>query len=176
MQLIKNLMISDEMTEFRQSALENHRGLLFLTSEDGRDWYESQAEFSPDTVKIAFNSQNIILGVQRDVSMLWPVELSVAELDGGDVPEGINHYGEWQFVDGKIIPRVYTDEERKARTARQRNALIAGVTPDAIVLQDLLDTGEITEAQNARLTAFKNYRIQLWQVDLLDPVWPPIPA
>ncbi|MDC9597213.1 hypothetical protein [Xenorhabdus anantnagensis] len=58
-----------------------------------------------------FDSAGVIRSLSFDVSALFPDGLSIAEADKNSVPEGINIYGDWQYRNGKIIPRAYTPEE-----------------------------------------------------------------
>ncbi|UUF23017.1 hypothetical protein NQB69_15765 [Escherichia coli] len=52
----------------------------YLMSEDGQDWYECQKLFSPDTVKVVYDNSNVIISFSQDVSSLFPVNASVAEV------------------------------------------------------------------------------------------------
>lgn len=58
-----------------------------------------------------FNSNGVIISMSEDVSALWPVDHSVAEVSAGDVPDGINISGNWMFDGKNIVPRTYTAEE-----------------------------------------------------------------
>lgn len=80
---------------------------LFLESEDGQDWYESQRKFSDHTVKIMYDQNGIIRSVvdypvaQRGntlaVSMFFPENMSVAEINTA-LPEGFElDSGKWVF-------------------------------------------------------------------------------
>ena len=53
----------------------------FFISEDGRDWYKSQADFLPDTLKIAYDEAGIIRSISNDVSSIYPRGFSVVEVD-----------------------------------------------------------------------------------------------
>ncbi|XOQ12216.1 MAG: hypothetical protein ACFWUK_25865 [Serratia liquefaciens] len=58
------------------------RGLnvQFLKSDSGEDWYQCQKLFAKDTVKIAFDDRGVICSYSEDISSLWPINLSVAEV------------------------------------------------------------------------------------------------
>ncbi|HEL8021298.1 TPA: tail fiber assembly protein, partial [Escherichia coli] len=72
-----------------------------LISEDGHDWYECQKLFSEETYKIAYDSDNIIRSISGDVSSLFPVNLSVAEVE--TLPEGCDISGRWKYDNGGIV-------------------------------------------------------------------------
>ncbi|TBM02504.1 tail fiber assembly protein, partial [Hafnia paralvei] len=90
LQIIRNFKVVAAPNNRQPTKRETDLGVIFLESQDGQDWYECQASFSDDTVKIMYDSTGVIMAVvdkpvpQRGnvyaVSMLWPVEMSVAEV------------------------------------------------------------------------------------------------
>ncbi|XJE56489.1 tail assembly chaperone [Enterobacter cloacae subsp. dissolvens] len=124
-----------------------------LSSEDGRDWYESQALFDPNNLKIEFDSDGIITRMSMDVSELWPADRSVADVAPDNVPEGINEKGGWRFDGKKIVP-VPVDYVAEAEFTRTNYMSKAN---DAIApLQDAVDLGIATDAEAALLLEWKN--------------------
>lgn len=93
-QNIKNFRLIDAPVNRDKTQAEINIGAYFLESDDGQDWYECQSLFSDDTAKIMYDHEGVIWGVvnkpvpQRgntySVSMLWPVNMSVAEIDAAD--------------------------------------------------------------------------------------------
>lgn len=91
---------------------ESVNSIQFLLSEDGLDWYECQALFADDTIKIMYDQNGVIVSVVDKpvpsrgntlaVSMFNPSGRSVAEVKS--LPEG---FAVGQFIyDGvNIIPR-----------------------------------------------------------------------
>ncbi|MCP6259269.1 tail fiber assembly protein, partial [Klebsiella pneumoniae] len=75
-------------------------GVVFLRDENGNDWYECQKFFHENTIKIVYDSDNIVVSISNDVSTLWPVGASVAEIE--ILPEGVDINGNWMF-DGKNV-------------------------------------------------------------------------
>ncbi|MCW7447482.1 hypothetical protein OHD41_26715 [Escherichia coli] len=45
-------------------------GAMYLKSEDGQDWYECQALFSPETLKVVYDSRGVITGYGKDTALL----------------------------------------------------------------------------------------------------------
>ncbi|MCT6468802.1 tail fiber assembly protein [Escherichia coli] len=56
-----------------------------------------------------YDSEGIVKSITRDVSTLFPVSCSVAEV--ASIPEGIDIYGGWVYSDGKVSARQYTRSE-----------------------------------------------------------------
>src|SRR5690606_10939407 len=102
-----------------EQLIEQFRGAggeaLFMMSDEGEEWYSSQQLFSDDTIKIAYDADNIICSVvdrpdadgKYDVSLLVPVNLSVTEISPEDYPDGVTLDGTWK-CDGLS---VWRDEE-----------------------------------------------------------------
>ena len=82
-------------------------GVLFLLDENGNDWYECQKLFSECTKVIAYDSNNIVVSITDDASTLWPIGLSVAEVDS--LPEDVDINGGWVFRDNSVVKRIYSD-------------------------------------------------------------------
>lgn len=151
-------------------------GVLFLQDEDGQDWYGSQQAFSPETVKIAYNSDGVICSSYSDVSMLWPVDLSVAEIEPSKIPDGFSMDGNWIFDGADIKVRTFTKSEQIALATTKRTNLIALATTVIAPLQDAVDLNDATETEVSKLNAWKAYRISLNRVDTGNPVWPVPPS
>ncbi|EDM3984945.1 phage tail protein, partial [Salmonella enterica subsp. enterica serovar Infantis] len=92
-------------------------GAAHLKSEDGRDWYECQKLFSPDTIKVEYDNNGIITCISRDVSGFWPVGKSVAEVPDTKENRRADISGRWGFDGTDIIDLMTADKarEQKAR-------------------------------------------------------------
>lgn len=84
-------------------ALNKQHGVLFLFDENGNEWYESQKLFSENTLKIAYDSNGVIRSISKDVSMLWPNGLSVAEVSIDEKTDLIDISGGWRYENGEVI-------------------------------------------------------------------------
>lgn len=95
----------------------------YLISEDGRDWYQCAALFSPDTVKFCYDSNGTVKCITRgdDFRLMWPVNMSVAELPAEMLPEKFDISGRWKF-DGEQIIDTLTREEAMARKMAEISA------------------------------------------------------
>lgn len=147
-----------------------------LTSENGFDWYESQALFSPEKLKFEFDSEGVITRISMDVSRLWPAERSVADMDLTDVPAGINEKGEWRFDGEKIvaIPVDYVAIAENKKTSR-----LAYASEKIAILTDSLELRRSKEGDESLLKSWRIYRLNLNDVDTsLAPKieWPVCPS
>lgn len=150
--------------------------ILFLEDENGRDWYESQKDFESETLKVVFGSSGVIVSMSYDVSTLWPVGNSVAEIAAKDVPEGISTDGKWLYKDGGVVP---VSIDHLAVAASQRDSEMAKVTSNIALLEEAQDDGDITEAEKVKLSAFREYRTALRRLDISkapDINWPIAPV
>ncbi|HFW3091523.1 TPA: DUF4376 domain-containing protein [Salmonella enterica subsp. enterica serovar Reading] len=97
------------------------RGAKFFKSEDGYDWYECQKLFSPDTIKIAINSDGVIVATGKDVSGFWPGGKSIAEVPNTTANRRVDTSGRWGF-DGTNIIDLMTPEKAREQKTREIDA------------------------------------------------------
>lgn len=161
---IKNFRLIDAPVSRGKTQAEINIGAYFLKSEDGQGWYECQSLFSDDTAKIMYDPEGVIWGVvnqpvpQRGntyaVSMLWPVNMSVAEIDAADCPDDCRGDGSWLYRDGKVLP-VPVDYQAKAETTRQK--LLDAANSAIADWRTELALGEISDDDKASLTKWMAY-------------------
>lgn len=174
-QNIKNFRLIDDPVSRGKTQAEINIGAYFLESEDGQDWYECQSLFSDDTAKIMYDPEGVIWGVvnqpvpQRGntyaVSMLWPVNMSVAEIDAADCPDDCRGDGSWLYRDGKVLP-VPVDYQAKAETTRQK---LLNDADNAIKdWRTELTLGIISDENKAALILWMNYINALKSLELTD--------
>lgn len=151
-------------------------GVSFLKDENGQDWYEAQRDFDKDKLKIVYSFDGIIRSADYDISALWPADMSIAEIETKDVPEGFSINGEW-FFDGEKITPVPVDHLATAKLERQS---LLNEASDAIApLRDAEELGIATEDELAALTLWKRYRVMLNRLDISsapDIEWPEKPV
>ncbi|EAR4688858.1 tail fiber assembly protein [Salmonella enterica] len=174
-QNIKNFRLIDAPVNRDKTQAEINIGAYFLESDDGQDWYECQSLFSDDTAKIMYDPEGIIWGVVNNpvpqrgntyaVSMLWPVNMSVAETDVADCPEDCRGDGSWLYRDGKVLP-VPVDYQAKAEVARQK--LLNDANSTIADWRTELALGEISDDNKASLTKWMSYIKALKALDLTD--------
>ncbi|ECG5641239.1 tail fiber assembly protein [Salmonella enterica subsp. enterica serovar Poona] len=172
---IKTFRLIDAPVNRGKTQSEINIGAYFLESEDGQDWYECQSLFSDDTAKIMYDHEGVIWSVvnkpvpQRGntyaVSMLWPVNMSVAEIDAADCPDDCRGDGSWLYRDGKVLP-VPVDYQAKAETTRQK---LLNDADNAIKdWRTELTLGIISDENKAALILWMNYINALKSLELTD--------
>ncbi len=173
MQHIKNLK------RYTPEELFLGENVIYLQDENGIDWYAAQKLFSPDTVKLAYDESGIICAINSDVSMLWPIGLSVIELNPTKLPKRCLANGEWVFDGKKVSPRIYSTEEMMERAEARKNELLASAGKAVAPLQDAVDLGMAMEEEIVQLKLWKTYRVQLSRINpqsAPDIDWPVAPS
>ena len=169
---MRNFVISTPETE-EEHFLAKH-GAIILRDDHGREWYSSQALFSAETVKVMYDSDNIVKAITADVSTLFPHMHSVAEIV--DLPDGADIHGGWVYSDGEIVARKYSSDELVAAANDQKSHLREIADPEIAWRQDAVDAGIATDEETAALIEWKKYRVLLMRVDTAKPIWPTPPG
>lgn len=180
MQNIKDFKIVESTPELL-AEFNNNTSVLFLQSESGLNWYAAQKLFSDDTVKIQYDSTGIIRAVvdapvlQRGnvyaVSMLWPLNMSVAEIAVADYPSGVTLDGTWKFAEE--TQSIYQDANivaanTLAANTAQFNALLRACTDAAFPLQAAITLGVATAEQQTALAELQQYAVDLTNPAIVD--------
>lgn len=152
--------------------------IIFLRDSNGELWHEAQYQFSNETLKIAFDENGVIIMYSEDATLLNPVNCAVAEVNKKNVPAQLDESQGWIYRGGKIIPRVYTNEEYIAQAEILKQELMATAFSTIAPLQDAVEIDEATDAEVSLLKEWKKYRVLLNRVDTSiapDIVWPEVP-
>lgn len=117
-------------------------GVLYLMDINGLDWYSSQKLFEKQ-YKFSVDTDGYVKAISEDVSGLWPIGMSVYEVD--EVPVDIKTKI-YKYIDNIFVDA--TNYEQKARQIRDkiRNKLNIFLLP-ASTFKDVL----ITDAQKEDL-------------------------
>lgn len=99
-----------------QLELANKHRVLFLFSEDGQEWYESQKQFASDTIKFSYDDNGVIRSISRDVSALWPLNLNVAEVPDTTANRRADISGRWGFDGTNVVDLMTQDKAREQKT------------------------------------------------------------
>ncbi|EED3592101.1 tail fiber assembly protein [Salmonella enterica subsp. salamae] len=184
-QNIKNFRLIDAPVNRGKTQAEINIGAYFLESEDGQDWYECQSLFSDDTAKIMYDPEGVIWGVvnqpvpQRGntyaVSMLWPVNMSVAEIDAADCPDDCRGDGMWLYQDGKVVQRAYSPEELRKKAEAEKVRRLAEAEAAIAPLARAVKRDIATDEEQKRLDAWELYSVMVNRVDTASPDWPEVP-
>lgn len=189
MQNIKNFRVKQPGEKDIEKYGDAAASIRFFESEDGQDWYECQSLFADNTIKIMYDSDNVIRSVidkpvpERGniyaVSMFSPEGMSVAEIKG-KLPAGFSiSRGEWVFDGKKVVPRTRPKEELIAQALQQKTKLLNEAAGAMAPLQDAAEIGIATDDELKQLKAWKTYRVMLNRADVSvapEITWPEIPA
>ncbi|GCZ18363.1 phage tail fiber assembly protein [Escherichia coli] len=142
-------------------------GVVFLQDENGNDWYECQKLFSENTVKVVYDSNNIIVSISNDVSTLWPVGASVAETES--LPDGVDINGNWIFDGQNVVERTQSANELKALAESRRDSLLNSARQQLVISQTKLLRGRVlSDAEQTALDAWLDYIDELNALDFTD--------
>lgn len=148
---------------------------LYLRDENGLDWYECQSEFGNDSYKVAYDSEGLIVACDKDASSLFPVGLSVAEVEL--LPEDFN-IGQWVFKDDVIQPRQYSQEELREQAEVRKAELFAMADAAIAPLSRAVRLKMATDEEAEKLEEWERYSVLLNRVDTStapDINWPSRP-
>lgn len=142
------------------------KGVLYLKSEDGKDWYDCQKGFKDDTIKIMYDIEGRIISINTDITTFFPIDSSMAELPKDTIIQQGDYYINGVFAgtqpsdnhiwDGSkwvekqltkaekinAIKSEYEQRFKKLEVAQQRLLLI-GKPTDAIKTQYMNLTSEM---------------------------------
>ncbi|MBG6243594.1 MAG: tail fiber assembly protein [Candidatus Symbiopectobacterium sp. Dall1.0] len=147
-----------------KKALERAIGAIFLISEDGQDWYECQKTFQPETMKIEYENNGVIRSMGYDISGFCPEGCSVVEVSEWPKEAAANR--KWCFLNGQVVPRVYTADELTEQATHKRDYRLEQAAKIIAPLQDAVDLDMATDAEKVTLLAWKKYRVLLNRLDI----------
>lgn len=171
-------LLNEKLTQ-EEDALNRVHGIVFITDNKNNDWYSLQKQFSDKTLKIVFDESGLINSASYDVSTLWPQCFYISEIVS--IPANFQlpvTGGKWVFDGNAITEKAMTLAELVEQAQQTKVAKIAAATAVIAPLQDAVELGRASEAEQARLLGWKNYRVDLNQLDISSPseiVWPESP-
>ncbi|WRH22952.1 hypothetical protein GC090_19985 (plasmid) [Pantoea sp. JZ29] len=152
-------------------------GLTFLFDDAGHEWYASQRLYAADTLKIAYDQQGTIWCLSTDVSKIWPVYMSVAEIAYDDQSRQIDNSGLWKYVGGNVT-KIPADEVFEHTEDKKVYLLEEAVTKIMPGMAKLLLKKQLSAEESDLLQKRLNYLDQLNNLDLKaerSTVWPEWP-
>ncbi|HBN0982776.1 TPA: tail fiber assembly protein [Escherichia coli] len=158
-----------------QYELTKKHGVIWLYSEDGKNWYEEVKNFQPDTIKIVYDENNIIVAITRDASTLNPEGFSVVEVPDITANRRADDSGKWMFKDGAVIKRIYTADEQQQLAESQKATLLSEAESVILPLERAVRLNMATDEERSRLEAWERYSVLVSRVDPANPEWPEMP-
>ncbi|EML9218105.1 tail fiber assembly protein [Citrobacter freundii] len=171
---LKNIVAGNSKTP-EQFQMTKRFGVIWLFSEDGNNWYEEQKNFSADTIKIAYDKNNVIVGINKDVSTINPEGLSVVEVPDITANRRADVSGNWMFLDDKVIKRIYTLTELVEQAERKKSSLLAEAMVEIAPLERAVKRGIATSDEITLLEEWERYSVMVNRVDTAKPEWPTPP-
>ena len=120
---LKNIIAGNPKTK-EQYQLTKQFNIKWLYSDDGKNWYEEQKNFQPDTLKMVYDHNGVIICIEKDVSAINPEGASVVELPDITANRRADISGKWMFKDGVVIKRTYTEEEQRQQAENEKQSLL----------------------------------------------------
>ncbi|HAJ0660193.1 TPA: tail fiber assembly protein [Escherichia coli] len=151
MQHLKNIVAGNPKT-VEQYQLTKNFNVIWLWSEDGKNWYEEVKNFQEDTIKLAYTVEGIIVAMDKDVSAINPEGLSVVELPDITANRRADISGKWMFKDGVVIKRTYTEEEQRQQAENEKQSLLQLVRDKTQLWDSQLRLGIISDENKQKLT------------------------
>ncbi|WP_447886358.1 tail fiber assembly protein [Serratia fonticola] len=148
-------------------------GVQYFKDSSGKDWFKSLPEFTKKFALAIDNDTGVIRSISEDASRIYPVGLTVVEVDS--IPDGCDISGGWIFRDGQIELREATQQEIIATAIKKKAELMLLATNKIAPLQDAVDLGISTDVEIEQLDAWKIYRVSLNRIDATqapDIEWP----
>lgn len=161
---LKNISIGNAKTP-EQYQLTQRVGVIWLYSEEGKNWYEEQKNFSPDTLKIVYDTKGIIVCIDKDVSAINPTGLSVVELPNITANRRADASGAWMYRDGQVIKRAYTHDELVVQADEKKADLLSEAALVIAPLERAVKHGMATDEERASLEAWERYSVLLSRID-----------
>ncbi|PAX78276.1 tail fiber assembly protein [Citrobacter sp. TSA-1] len=147
---LKNISAGNPRTT-EQYQLTKKIGVIWLYSEDGKNWYEEQGKFLPDTLKAAYTNTGRVVWVGKDVSAINPDGMSVIEMADITANRQINASGYWFYRDDKFIFDFTLTAES------ERNILLSKVSSKTAEWEKDLLLGLISDEDKEKLKAHRLY-------------------
>lgn len=175
MMRLKNISAGNPKT-LEQYQLTKRSGVIWLYSEDGKNWYEEQKNFANDTLKIAYDQNGVIVNISKDVSTINPTGLSVVELPDITANRRADIYGGWMFDGKQVIKRIYTPEELRQQAEVKKAKLLEEAETVIAPLARAVKRNIATDEEIKQLEAWELYSVLVSRVDTSNPDWPVKPA
>ncbi|MBB9854902.1 tail fiber assembly protein [Escherichia coli] len=174
MQHLKNIKSGNPKTK-EQYQLTKNFDVIWLWSEDSKNWYEEVNNFQDDTIKIVYDENNIIVAITKDASTLNPEGYSVVEIPDITANRRADDSGKWMFKDGTVVKRIYTADEQQQQAESQKAALLSEAESVIQPLERAVRLNMATDEERTRLESWERYSVLVSRVDTAKPEWPQKP-
>ncbi|MEB6752930.1 tail fiber assembly protein [Escherichia coli] len=155
---LKNITAGNPKTAEQYQMTKRH-SIVWLFSEDGKNWYEEQKNFSGNTIKVAYNEKGRVVWVGKDVTGIEPTNVSIIELPDITANRRITAPGYWFYRNDEFV------FDYKLKAEDERDALLKQVSIMTSDWEKDLLLGLISDEDREKLKAYRIYAKSLQAMD-----------
>ncbi|HBA6858359.1 tail fiber assembly protein [Escherichia coli] len=155
---LKNITAGNPKTAEQYQMTKRH-SIVWLFSEDSKNWYEEQKNFASDTIKVAYNERGRVVWVGKDVTGIEPTNVSIIELPDITTNRRITAPGYWFYRNDEFV------FDYKLKAEDERDALLKQVSIMTSEWEKDLLLGLISEEDREKLKAYRIYAKLLQAMD-----------
>ncbi|WFX78613.1 tail fiber assembly protein [Escherichia coli] len=155
---LKNITAGNPKTAEQYQMTKRH-SIVWLFSEDGKNWYEEQKNFASDTIKVAYNERGRVVWVGKDVTGIEPTNVSIIELPDITTNRRITAPGYWFYRNDEFV------FDYKLKAEDERNALLQQASSMTSEWEKDLLLGLISDEDREKLKAYRIYAKSLQAMD-----------
>ncbi|MWM94396.1 tail fiber assembly protein [Escherichia coli] len=155
---LKNITAGNPKTAEQYQMTKRH-SIVWLFSEDGKNWYEEQKNFASDTIKVAYNEKGRVVWVGKDVTGIEPTNVSIIELPDITANRRITAPGFWFYRNDEFV------FDYKLKAEDERDALLQRVSIMTSEWEKDLLLGLISDEDREKLKAYRIYAKSLQAMD-----------
>ncbi len=155
---LKNITVGNPKTAEQYQMTKRH-SIVWLFSEDGKNWYEEQKNFASDTIKVAYNERGRVVWVGKDVTGIEPTNVSIIELPDITTNRRITAPGYWFYRNDEFV------FDYKLKAEDERDALLQQASIMTSEWEKDLLLGLISNEDREKLKAWRVYAKELQVMD-----------
>ncbi|HAW3201780.1 TPA: tail fiber assembly protein [Escherichia coli] len=155
---LKNITAGNPKTAEQYQMTKRH-SIVWLFSEDGKNWYEEQKNFASDTIKVAYNERGRVVWIGKDVTGIEPTNVSIIELPDITTNRRITAPGYWFYRNDEFV------FDYKLKAEDERDALLQRVSIMTSEWEKDLLLGLISDEDREKLKAYRIYAKSLQAMD-----------
>ncbi len=155
---LKNITAGNPKTAEQYQMTKRH-SIVWLFSEDGKNWYEEQKNFASDTIKVAYNERGRVVWGGKDVTGIEPTNVSIIELPDITTNRRITAPGYWFYRNDEFV------FDYKLKAEDERDALLKQVSIMTSEWEKDLLLGLISDEDREKLKAYRIYAKSLQAMD-----------
>ncbi|MXE43315.1 tail fiber assembly protein [Escherichia sp. HH41S] len=156
---LKNITAGNPKTAEQYQMTKRH-SIVWLFSEDGKNWYEEQKNFASDTIKVAYNERGRVVWVGKDVTGIEPTNVSIIELPDITTNRRITAPGYWFYRNDEFVFDYKLKAEDERDTLLKQVSIMTGEWEKDLLL------GLISDEDKENLKAWRIYAKELQAMDL----------